>query len=50
MNDKLEINHVLQGGYFHKTLRQWHSTNTLVNPSSFMFPLFIHENDSTTIT
>ncbi len=45
MNDKLNIDHVLQGSYFHKTLRQWHSTKTLVNASSFIFPLFIHEND-----
>lgn len=45
MNDKLEVNHVLQSGYFHQTLRQWHSTNTLVNASSFIFPLFLHEND-----
>lgn len=37
--------HVLQGGYFHKTLRQWHSTNTLVNASNFIYPLFLHEND-----
>ena len=46
MNDKLSINHVLQGSYFHKTLRQWHSTNTLVNAFSFIYPLFIHENDN----
>ena len=45
MKDKLNIDHVLQGSYFHKTLRQWHSTKTLVNASSFIFPLFIHEND-----
>jgi len=45
MNTNLNINHVLQGGYFHKTLRQWHSTNTLVNASNFIYPIFIHEND-----
>ena len=41
----LNVNHVLQGGYFHKTLRSWHTTNTQVNANNFIFPLFIHEND-----
>ena len=41
----LPLSHVLQGGYFHKTLRQWHSTNTFLNPSNFILPLFIHEQD-----
>lgn len=45
MNKSLDLNHVLQGGYNHKTLRQWQSTNTLVNASNFIYPLFIHEND-----
>ncbi len=45
MNKKLDISHVLQGSYFNKTLRQWHSTNTLVNPSNLIYPLFIHEKD-----
>jgi len=45
MNTSLNLNHVLQGGYNHKTLRQWQSANTLVNASNFIYPLFIHEND-----
>ncbi len=45
-NLNLNLKHVLQGGYSHKTLREWHSTNTLVNASNFIFPLFIHENDN----
>ncbi|CAF0713497.1 unnamed protein product [Brachionus calyciflorus] len=40
-------NHVLQGGYFHKTIRRWQSTNILVDASNFIFPLFVHENDET---
>ena len=40
------LNHVLQGGYFNKTLREWQSTNTNVTPANFIFPLFIHENDN----
>ena len=43
---QLNSSHILQGGYFHKTLREWHSTNTLVNTSNFILPLFIHENDN----
>ena len=42
---KLNTSHILQGGYFHKTLRDWHSANTLINASNFILPLFIHEND-----
>lgn len=45
MNKNLDINHVLQGGYFNRTLRLWHSTNTKVDASNFIYPLFIHEND-----
>lgn len=45
MNKNLNIDHVLQGGYFHKTLRLWHSTKTFVNSSNFMYPIFIHEKD-----
>lgn len=44
-SDSFNSNHVLQGGYFHKTLRRWQSTNILVDPSNFIFPLFLHEND-----
>jgi porphobilinogen synthase len=44
-NEKPNLDHVLQGGYFHRTLRQWHSTNTVLNASNFIFPLFVHEND-----
>ena len=45
MSKNLNIDHILQGGYFDKTLRLWHSTNTLVNSNNFIYPLFIHEND-----
>lgn len=45
MSKNFDIDHVLQGGYFHKTLRLWHSTNTTVKASNFILPLFIHEND-----
>lgn len=39
------LNHVLQGGYFSRTLREWQSMNTSVSPSNLILPLFIHEND-----
>lgn len=39
------LDHVLTGGYFHKTLRQWQSVNTFVTPVNFILPLFIVEND-----
>ena len=45
MNENLDINHILQGGYFHNTLRLWHSTNCVVTPVNFIYPLFIHEKD-----
>jgi len=44
-NDSLNPNHVLQGGYFNKTLRNWHSTNTIVTASNLIYPLFIHDDD-----
>jgi porphobilinogen synthase len=45
--NSLDLSHVLQGGYFHKTLRQWHSANTVITPANFIYPLFITENDDT---
>ena len=44
--NNLSVDHILQGGYFHKTLRSWHATNTQVNATNFIYPLFIHENDN----
>lgn len=44
-----DMKHVLQSGYFNKTLRQWQSTNCLVNAANFILPLFIHEHDDTTV-
>jgi porphobilinogen synthase len=41
-----ELNHILQGGYFNRTLRDWQSTNTNISQSSLILPLFIHENDN----
>lgn len=45
MADNYQLKNILQGGYFHKTLRHWHSSNTLVDAANFIYPLFIHEND-----
>jgi porphobilinogen synthase len=44
---ELDLSHVLQGGYFNKTLREWHSTNTFIKALNFILPLFIHESDDT---
>lgn len=44
-SSSFDLKNVLQSGYFHKTIRQWQSANILVNPSNFIYPLFIHEND-----
>lgn len=41
----LNLNHILQGGYFNDTLRKWQSTNTQITPANLILPLFIHEND-----
>lgn len=41
----LKLNHVLQSGYFNKTLREWQSMNTNITASSLMLPIFVHEND-----
>jgi porphobilinogen synthase len=46
MSGELNLSHVLQGGYFNKTLREWHATNTFLHASNFILPLFIHENDA----
>lgn len=45
MSKDLSNDHILQGSYFHKTLRLWHSTNVTVTPANFMYPLFVHEKD-----
>jgi porphobilinogen synthase len=45
MNKGCPIDHILQGSYFHKTLRLWHSANVSVAPANFIYPLFIHEKD-----
>jgi porphobilinogen synthase len=42
---ELNLNHVLQGGYFNKTLREWQSTNTNITSTNLMLPIFIHEDD-----
>lgn len=39
------LNHVLQGGYFNKTLREWQSINTSITASNLILPIFIHEDD-----
>ena len=39
------LSHVLQSGYFNKTLRDWQSTNTNITSSNLMLPIFIHEDD-----
>jgi porphobilinogen synthase len=43
---ELNLNHVLQGGYFNKTLREWQSMNTNIRASNLMLPIFIHEDDN----
>lgn len=46
--DPYELKHVLQSGYFNKTLRHWQSSNSLVDAVNFILPLFIHEHDDST--
>ena len=45
MNNMTDLSHVLQGGYFHKTLRQWQSSNTQITPAALIYPLFLVEED-----
>ena len=44
--DPLETNldHVLQGGYFHPLLRNWQETNTSVLPETLVYPVFVTDN------
>ena len=42
---EFNLNHVLQGGYFNKTLREWQSMNTNIKATNLMLPIFIHEDD-----
>lgn len=44
-HDNLNSNHILQCWYFHKTIRKWQLTNISIDPSNFIYPLFLHEND-----
>ncbi|XP_068628502.1 delta-aminolevulinic acid dehydratase isoform X1 [Battus philenor] len=37
--------HVLQGGYFHETLRKLQEPNTNIEPHNIMYPVFLLEND-----
>ncbi|RVE55213.1 hypothetical protein evm_000111 [Chilo suppressalis] len=37
--------HILQGGYFHSTLRKLQEPNTSIEPHNIMYPVFLLEND-----
>lgn len=37
--------HVLQGGYFHATLRKLQEPNVSIEPHNIMYPVFLLEND-----
>ncbi|GBP08239.1 Delta-aminolevulinic acid dehydratase [Eumeta japonica] len=37
--------HVLQGGYFHPTLRKLQEPNTTIEPHNLMYPIFLLENN-----
>ncbi|KAL4703767.1 hypothetical protein ACJJTC_002902 [Scirpophaga incertulas] len=41
----LSPDHVLQGGYFHATLRKLQERNTTIEPHNIMYPVFLLEND-----
>ncbi|XP_049887997.1 delta-aminolevulinic acid dehydratase isoform X2 [Pectinophora gossypiella] len=46
MNDLfLRPEHVLQGGYFHSTLRKLQEPNTSIEPHNIMYPVFLLENE-----
>ncbi|CAG9783328.1 unnamed protein product [Diatraea saccharalis] len=38
--------HILQGGYFHSTLRKLQEPNTSIEPHNIMYPVFLLENDN----
>ena len=37
----MEANHLLHSGYFNETLRSWHGSNTLLNISQLIYPVFV---------
>ncbi|CAK1599328.1 unnamed protein product [Parnassius mnemosyne] len=41
----LSPEHVLQGGYFHETLRKLQEPNTSIQPHNIMYPVFLLENE-----
>ncbi|XP_028162244.1 delta-aminolevulinic acid dehydratase isoform X3 [Ostrinia furnacalis] len=41
----LSPEHVLQGGYFHATLRKLQEPNTSIEPHNIMYPVFLLEDD-----
>ncbi|KAJ2946714.1 hypothetical protein O0L34_g12772 [Tuta absoluta] len=41
----LSPEHVLQGGYFHSTLRKLQEPNTSIEPHNIMYPVFLLENE-----
>ncbi|XP_038208546.1 delta-aminolevulinic acid dehydratase [Zerene cesonia] len=46
MNDLfLSPEHVLQGGYFHATLRKLQEPNTSIEPHNIMYPVFLLEDE-----
>ena len=44
--DPLDTNldHVLQGGYFHPLLRSWQETEATVLPETLVYPVFVTDN------
>ncbi|CAD0195768.1 unnamed protein product [Chrysodeixis includens] len=42
----LSAEHVLQGGYFHSTLRKLQEPNTSIEPHNIMYPVFLLEDDN----
>ena len=44
--DPLDTNldHVLQGGYFHPLLRSWQESETTVLPETLIYPVFVTDN------
>jgi len=37
----MEASHLLQSGYFNETLRSWQGTNTLLNITQLIYPVFV---------
>jgi len=37
----MEANHILHSGYFNETLRSWQSTQTLLNITQLIYPVFV---------